>query len=152
MEPVLVDLETVEYTLEEQIALWSRAFLALPTFEFLVGVSTREGMLPTSLTRLTIRNVDRGSFVNEPLTRTVRSLLMQRDGTKVTDLLAEISNRGGSQPAPGSAGNGSPRLPARERPALARAATAAGDQTASAKQPVARRQTSSGRQRIGRDT
>lgn len=90
---VEIDRDTVEYTRDEQIALWSRTFLALPTFEFMVGASAREGMLPTTLRRLTIRNVDRGIFVNEPLTRAVRSMLLQRDGTKATDLLAEIAAR-----------------------------------------------------------
>jgi hypothetical protein len=50
-------------------------------------------MLPTTLRRLTIRNMDRGIFVNEPLTAAVRSLLMQRDGAKVTDLLTDIAAR-----------------------------------------------------------
>jgi hypothetical protein len=50
-------------------------------------------MLPTTLARLTIRNMDRGIFVNEPLTAAVRSLLMRRDGAKVTDLLTDIAAR-----------------------------------------------------------
>jgi hypothetical protein len=73
--------------------LWSRTFLTLRTFEFMLGASQREAMLPTTLRRLTIRNMDRGIFVNEPLTAAVRSLLMQRDGAKVTDLLTDIAAR-----------------------------------------------------------
>jgi hypothetical protein len=107
---VLVDVDTVEYTLEEQIALWSRTFLTLPTFEFLVGASAREGTLPTELVRLTIRNVDRGRFVNEPLTAAVRSLLMRRDGAKLSDLLAEIASRTGQAPVATAPDDQPPRL------------------------------------------
>jgi hypothetical protein len=90
---ILVDIQTVEFTIEEQVALWSRIFRNLPTYDFMVGASKWEGMLPSKLVHLTTRNVDRRIFVNESVVQTVRSRLMRRDGVKATDLLTEIAAR-----------------------------------------------------------
>lgn len=89
----VLDERTVDYTIQEQQELNSRGFLELPAFSFKVGLSSREGALPTTLHDLTTASIDPDEFPRTEMLVHVRRALMERDGTPVRDVLAKIAAR-----------------------------------------------------------
>jgi hypothetical protein len=93
MGPYVVDHKTVEFTPEEQILLGSYKFMDQGRFQFLVRPAPREGDVTGRLQRLSIDDVDRGLYPNDMWVQEGRSLLVDRGGRAVNDLLSEIEAR-----------------------------------------------------------
>ncbi len=90
---LILDYRPVEYSIQEQQEINSRAFLELPAFTFKIGISKREGSLPSTLTELSTAMIDAGEFPQTELLPVVRATLMERDGIPVQEVLKEISRR-----------------------------------------------------------
>jgi hypothetical protein len=90
---VPVGEQTTEFTKGEQNSLNSRVFLEVQKFHFLIGQSTREGELPTSLQPVSIEHFDPGLFPDECKISQLRSELMRRDGVRLKSVLDEIADR-----------------------------------------------------------
>lgn len=85
--------EPVNYTVQEQIQEAAYLFTdELPRFTFLAKF--RDG----SVKKLSYADFEQGIYVREPVVGKIREWLMQRDGRKVEDILAEITART-AQPA-----------------------------------------------------
>jgi len=90
----VIDYRTQEYTRPEQTYLNATKLLDLPKFTFLVAACREEGTMPTSLQRVSIAKVDAGQYVDTARVDAIRARLMERDGRKVDEVLAEIAARG----------------------------------------------------------
>lgn len=89
----VLDQRPVEYTIQEQQEINSREFLGIQPFTFMVGISRREGSLPSKLTELSTGIIDAGEFPQMDKLPRVRRSLMERDGIPVQDVLTEIASR-----------------------------------------------------------
>ncbi len=89
----------VYLTIQEQLELNSRRILELPRSTFLVGVSTAEGSLPTSLQHISIANLDRDPVTGQPQypdeqrIAEAQDRLMRRDGRPIQQIRDEIARR-----------------------------------------------------------
>jgi len=90
----VIDYRSTEYSRPEQTYLNATKILDLQKFTFLVAACQEEGTMPTSLRRISIEGVDRGQYVDSARVDRIRRMLMERDGRKVSDVLAEIAARG----------------------------------------------------------
>ena len=86
------DYRTHEYTRDDLSYLNAQKFLDLPPFTFYLGVARREGELPSTLRRVSIRHVVEGRWVQEELVAKARERLMSRF-PRTTDVLASIADR-----------------------------------------------------------
>ncbi|WP_040668474.1 hypothetical protein [Nitrolancea hollandica] len=82
-----LDRRNVYFTPDEQDELNSRKFLDLPTFQFYLGVSPREGTPPTSLQRFSIEALDRGIYPDPERIEAIQHGLMRRDGVRHSEVL-----------------------------------------------------------------
>jgi hypothetical protein len=89
----VIDKKPVYETPQEQIIENSYRFLDLEAFQFLVGVAKREGQLPTSLAAVSFADFDAGVFADVARVDQIRALLMQQQGSPVSQILAEIEAR-----------------------------------------------------------
>lgn len=78
-EPIVVDYRSVEFTLEEQRAMAARTFQQVEPLTFLVGLSTREGHLPSRLHHMSIQQADAGKWVRPEVVAHARRELSLRD-------------------------------------------------------------------------
>lgn len=95
------------FTYQEQAYHNAQNFMDLETFKFLIGVTEREGQLPTSLTWTSFAAYAADKFPNGELTQPARTALAKRDGQAVAAMSEEIAHRlpgttdgGRSAPAP----------------------------------------------------
>ncbi len=89
----VLDERRVDYTIQEQQEINSRAFLELPAFTFKIGISHREGSLPSALSDLSTATIDAGEFPQTAPLIHVRKALMERNGIPVQEVLREIASR-----------------------------------------------------------
>lgn len=92
----IIDYRDVEFTIQEQHQVRSRQFLNLPPLRFLVSAAEREGMVGTRLQRVSIEPFDRGIYPDESIVSQARTILMERTGRPVSEVLAEIDARAAS--------------------------------------------------------
>lgn len=98
----VIDHRSVEFTRDEQTYLDALQLLDLPKFTFLAAIAQDEGSLPTSLQRLSIASIDAGQYVDAERVERARRALVERDGRRVEDVLAEIARRQGGEAARGT--------------------------------------------------
>jgi hypothetical protein len=79
--------EPVEFTPGDQIREEAYRFQKLPTFTFLLFVKDSEPK------QFSIANLEPGIFPDQTVVPAIRQKLMQRDGRKIEDVLAEIAAR-----------------------------------------------------------
>jgi hypothetical protein len=89
----IIDHRAVDFTVEEQHYQHSYEFKDRGLFRFLVRPAPGEGETSTYVYPVTIRNFDRGVWVNEELVGQARALLSQRSGVPIETALAEIEAR-----------------------------------------------------------
>jgi hypothetical protein len=98
-QSTVIDERPVEFTLPEQQYLASYQFTRKRLFEFLVRPAAAEGDIATTLSAMSIKNLDKGQWVNEALVRQARAMLRQRTGVPIGDILSHIDTRIGRPPA-----------------------------------------------------
>jgi hypothetical protein len=81
------------FTFQEQAYANAQEFMELETFKFLIGVSQREGQLPTSLYWTSFAAYPADKFPDSRLTTEARHALAQRDGQVVSRINAAIAQR-----------------------------------------------------------
>lgn len=81
------------FTYQEQAYANALNFLDLETFKFLIGVSKREGQLPTSLHWTSLAPFAGDKFPRRELTEPARAALAKRDGRAVSAIREEIDQR-----------------------------------------------------------
>lgn len=89
----VIDYRPVEYSIEEQHYLKSYQVKDQPTFHFLVRPAPGEGDVTGVVHPITIRNFDKGIWVNEELAARARMLLSRRSGVPIHKILADIELR-----------------------------------------------------------
>lgn len=92
-EALIIDERPVEFTLPEQQYVASYQFTTKRLFEFLVRPAEAEGDIAQRLYAITIKNLDKGQWVNDALVRRARAMLRQRTGIPVAEVLAHIAAR-----------------------------------------------------------
>jgi hypothetical protein len=99
--PEVLDYRPIEFSVEEQQLLKSYKVKDQPAFHFLVRPAPGEGDTTGAVYPVTIRNFDKDIWVNEELVGKARSILSNRSGVPVSDVLAEIDLRlpSGAKPA-----------------------------------------------------
>lgn len=95
-EVSVIDKRPVEFTLPEQQYLASYQFTQQRLFEFLVRPAAAEGEIATKLYAMSIKNLDKGQWVNEALVAQTRAALRSRTGVPVAEVLAQIAGRQGN--------------------------------------------------------
>ena len=95
-EHFVLDTREVDYSIQEQLEINSRDYVQMPPFSFMVGVSPREGQIPSSLNLLTTAHIDPGQFPQMDKLPLVRAMLMGRDGRVLDEVLQEIERRTGT--------------------------------------------------------
>jgi hypothetical protein len=93
--PTVLDQRPIEFTVEEQHLLASYKVKEQPAFHFLVRPAQGEGDVTGEVLPVTIRNFDKGLWVNEQLVVQARELLSKKCGVPVASALSEIDSRRG---------------------------------------------------------
>jgi hypothetical protein len=102
LEPVYTTIEGVVHHIDDRKVYQSPQeqniehgyrFLDLEQFHFLLGVARREGQLPTHLDHVSFAAFDRGKFARGTVVDELRTLLMIRDGQRVSSIHEELAAR-----------------------------------------------------------
>ena len=89
----VIEQRPVEFTVEEQHYLSAEYFKRLGLFEFLVRPALREGDITGRVYPVSIKNLDRGQWVDEAVAAEARGALSTRAGVPVAAVLSEIAAR-----------------------------------------------------------
>jgi hypothetical protein len=89
----MIDLNPVELTVQEQEYLAANVFKLLKPFEFLVRLAQREGDITGKIIPISLANVDKDMWINEPLVNQLRQHLSQRVGLAVSACLKAVNER-----------------------------------------------------------
>lgn len=81
------------FTVEEQHYISAEYFKGLGLFEFVVRPAMREGDVTGRVLAVSIKNLDRGQWINEPVVAEARARLAERVGIPVSTVLAQIESR-----------------------------------------------------------
>jgi len=93
----VIDHRQIEFKIDEQLLMKSKAFIEQGRFNFLVRPAPREGDTRGELRPITIANFDKDRYTDEALVAQARDLLMERRGRKVSKVLDEIEARHSSR-------------------------------------------------------
>lgn len=93
---VPMGVTTTEYTYQEQMVLHAYTIRQLRLFEFLVRPALGEGATGQHMHTVSIANLDKGIWVDEPLVAEARRRLSVRCGTPVATLLQQIEAEHGA--------------------------------------------------------
>lgn len=100
----IVELEPIYMSVEEQHYLSAQYFKGMRLFEFLVRPAAGEGDIRTHVYPITIKNFDRGQWVDEDRVAEARDWLRRTTGVSVAQSLAQIEARRRQMPTRGSPG------------------------------------------------
>ena len=89
----LIDLQPVTWTVQEQQQLAAQLFTRLRPFHFLVKSAVGEGDVTGKLRPLTIENIDRGIWVDEPAVNELRTSLLPHTGQPLATVRAAVHAR-----------------------------------------------------------
>lgn len=107
----VIERRPVEYSIEEQKQLLSETFFDLRTFNFLVGISEREGQLPSKLRRASIAGFETGVWPDIVLAEEVRRRLSFRDGLPIGAVFEEPPEEPPAQERPKAPRGPKPTMP-----------------------------------------
>jgi hypothetical protein len=110
---MIVDVQPTFYTLDEQHYERANDIKDQGTFHFLVRIARREGDVRGGVYPLTIKNMDKGQWVNEALVSEARRILSRRCGVPVSVLLSDVEARNQLSLAPPISSTLPPVTPAR---------------------------------------
>jgi len=91
--PVLLNFNTVEFTIDEQLLLKSYAFRDQNRFRFMVRPAPSEGDIQANIRPMTIERFDKGRYPHRVFVPLARRLLSERTGVKIQVILEEIRKR-----------------------------------------------------------
>jgi|GEM_PF-2316582 len=91
--PQVIDHKPVDFPVEEQLLAQAYRLHELRPFHFLARVSQAEGDITGAMRAFSIRNFDKGMWVDEELVTAARAILSRRCGVSVGTVLAEIELR-----------------------------------------------------------
>ncbi len=111
----VIDERQTYYSIQEQQELNSRRVIELEPFHFLIGISPRDGKLPTTLTEFSAEDIDRGIYTDPAFGADAKRKLLQRDGRRMDEVLAEIDSRIPRQAVPMDERRDGPAQPYRPR-------------------------------------
>lgn len=89
----VIDERQIDFSIEEQLEINLRRFLSVPKFNFWVGISPREGQMPTHLNRISIEGLDRNQYPDGAQVQLLQQWLMQRDGLPLGRIEEQIAQR-----------------------------------------------------------
>jgi hypothetical protein len=89
----LIDLQPVTWMVQEQQQLAAQLFTRLRPFHFLVKPALGEGDVTGNLRPLSIENIDRGIWIDEPAVEEIRARLLPLTGQPLATVLAAVHER-----------------------------------------------------------
>ena len=89
----LIDYNTEEFKIDEQIAIYSRKFMSQSRFQFLVKPSLGEGTIIGNLRPVSIERFDKGIYPDQSALSETRDWLTTKNGISINQILEEIAKR-----------------------------------------------------------